>query len=171
MRNEAALRERPQELVELARFVVGRRVDEDVVVELRRLVDDLAGEPQASIVGVAVEDVEVDLRHCPPAFRRIVDEQRHGPASRALVRVRAPRDAGDVEMRPRQPVDESRQEVRADARAAVARAGVREVREVAAQRLAVFLVNGQPPREIERAIGGFEQGAWRASSSLQNRPV
>src|SRR5262245_27221325 len=70
MRDEAALRKRPQELIELPRLVIGRRVDIDVMVELRRLVDDFASELQSSIVGVAVEDVEVDLRHCPSRFNR-----------------------------------------------------------------------------------------------------
>src|SRR5688500_15731099 len=40
------------------------------MVELRGLVDDLAGQVEACIVGVALQDVEVDLRHCPAAFRR-----------------------------------------------------------------------------------------------------
>src|SRR5690349_22825377 len=70
VRDETALRERPQELVELSRLVVGRRVDVDVMIELHGFVDDLAGEQQSSIVGVAVEDVEVDLRHCPSRFSR-----------------------------------------------------------------------------------------------------
>jgi hypothetical protein len=68
MRDEAALREGPQEVVELPRFVVRRRVDEDVVIELRGFIDDLAGQVEASVVGVTLQDVEIDLRHCPPAF-------------------------------------------------------------------------------------------------------
>ena len=69
------------------------------------------------------------------------------------------------------PVDEPRQEVRADARAAVARAGVREVREVAAQRLAVFLVHRHAPGEIERAIARRVEQRAASGSSLLNRPV
>jgi len=44
MRKEAPLRKSPQQLVELSRLVVGRRVNENVAVELRCLVDDFAGE-------------------------------------------------------------------------------------------------------------------------------
>src|SRR5262245_21920824 len=53
MRNEAALRERPEQLVELSGFFVRGAVDEHVVAELEGSVDDLAGELEPCVVRVA----------------------------------------------------------------------------------------------------------------------
>jgi hypothetical protein len=38
-------------------------VDEDVMVQLRRFVDDLACQLQASVVRIAAQNVKIDLRH------------------------------------------------------------------------------------------------------------
>ncbi len=142
VRDEAALRKRPEQLVELLRLDVGAAVDEHVLVRVVGLVGDPAGD----LAGAHPRSRCRRCRNRPVSLRgrgeQEVDEQRHGPSGRAFVRVRAPRDARDVEMRPRHAGDEPLQEVRRDARAAVARSSVREVREVAAQRLAVLLVIG-----------------------------
>src|SRR6185369_6167664 len=62
--NEAALRKRPKELVELFRLDVGAAVDEHVLARVVRLVGDPADDLEACVLGVALDDVEIDLCHC-----------------------------------------------------------------------------------------------------------
>src|SRR4051794_20856615 len=64
VRNEAALGQRPQKLIQLFRLDVGAAVDEHVLARAVRLLGDPAGDLQARVLGVAVDDVEIDLCHC-----------------------------------------------------------------------------------------------------------
>src|SRR5690606_1273887 len=70
VRQKAALRVRPQQLVEPAGVGAGRRPDQHVPAEIDGFLREPACEREPRIRSGRVEDVEVDLGHPGPAFSR-----------------------------------------------------------------------------------------------------
>jgi hypothetical protein len=99
-----------------------------------------------------------------------VGEQRHRPARAALLRAADVGGAGDVEVRPLQPVGELGEEGRRRDRAAVAAGDVREIGEIALQLLAVFLGQRQAPGAIVGAQAAVDELGRRARRRWTSPP-
>src|SRR5947199_9631425 len=89
--------------------------------------------------------------------QREAHEERHRTAGRAFLAAALPGGAGDVEVRPAELAREARQEAGGGNRAAVAAADVREIGEVRAQLLLVFIPEWQLPDAVPGVLAGGDE--------------